>query len=244
MFLTGCVWVINVARTPANKCLQREEPQITDTFTHSQLQRGELRARPQRMHTAQQKGHTPKVWVNSGAHTLRDNMQELCTVACILLLFSSILIITCKSIDISSVFNQPRSSSLDLGGFSGFNKADLPASLNHYKHNTKKLQYFRSSAKFFCFKSWHRKESAISAPSSISQGWKVLILTFCQHSFILRTRLCHSVWAVSQHYGNFKALYHHLAALIPSSAERICSSIRQAMKKCQSSGRKSEFLIL
>ena len=29
-----CVWVINAARTPANKCPRREEPQITETHSH------------------------------------------------------------------------------------------------------------------------------------------------------------------------------------------------------------------
>lgn len=55
-------------------------------------------------------------------------------------------------------------------------------------------------------------------PSAALRAEMCSLRPFCQHSFILRTRqhLCHSVWAASQHYGNFKAPCHHLNACYSS----------------------------
>ncbi len=50
MFHTGCVWVVNAARTPANKFPERERERAAadhrDTFTHLQLQWEELKGVP------------------------------------------------------------------------------------------------------------------------------------------------------------------------------------------------------
>lgn len=66
----------------------------------------------------------------------------------------------------------------------------------------------------FSKKSRHKKSSHHDTLQQLFRAEMCSLWPFCQHSFILRTRrhLCHSVWAASQHYGNFKAPCHHLNA--------------------------------
>lgn len=81
------------------------------------------------------------------------------------------------------------------------------------KKKTKPQQYLEFFFLIHPFqKSETQEEQPWWNPSAALRAEMRWLWPFCQHSFILTTRqhLCHSVWAASQHYGNFKAQCHHL----------------------------------
>lgn len=101
------------------------------------------------------------------------------------------------------------------------NNTGWPWGLGHDKNKTSIAQETRKkqTAVFgilFPYPSFPKAETQEEQPwwnpSAALRAEMRWLWPFCQHSFILTTRqhLCHSVWAASQHYGNFKAQCHQL----------------------------------
>lgn len=105
------------------------------------------------------------------------------------------------------------------------NNAGWPGRLGHYKNKATTQSHCRPEQKKSAVfgipvpnpsipKVETQEKPPSGHPSAALRAEMCPLWPLCQHSFILRTRqhLCYSVWAASQHYGNFKAPCHHLNA--------------------------------